>query len=383
MIAYICEQGAKISREGRRLIVTTPEATRTLFTERLEQLLLFGNVQLTPPALFLLLREGVDTVFLRRDGRYMGRLADKEPANIFLRKKQFALAEDTAFRTRTARRIVQGKLLNQATVLARIKRSRGQEAAGNAARELRLLADKAEQAHDVESLRGLEGSGAACYFRYLPLAFNQEWGFSRRVRRPPTDPVNAVLSLLYTLLINRCCAAIRIAGLDPYPACLHTAAYGRQSLPLDLVEEFRAMLADTLTISLFNMRMLHKEDFETPLPETDPDDLEKNAELDAVLRDPIGLMTPENAVPDVSDLPGEQLDTPPSDAPSPGKRPVLLRKEAFRKVLAAFSKKMETEFFHPAAERHMSYADALVFQARLYRRLIEGEVEEYRPLMLR
>ena len=261
-----------------------------------KQLLLFGNVQLTPPALFLLLREGVDTVLLRRDGRYMGRLADKEPANIFLRKKQFALAEDTAFRTRTARRIVQGKLLNQATVLARIKRSRGQEAAGNAARELRLLADKAEQAHDVESLRGLEGSGAACYFRYLPLAFNQEWGFSRRVRRPPTDPVNAVLSLLYTLLINRCCAAIRIAGLDPYPACLHTAAYGRQSLPLDLVEEFRAMLADTLTISLFNMRMLHKEDFETPLPETDPDDLEKNDELDAVLRDPIGLMTPENAV---------------------------------------------------------------------------------------
>ena len=75
MIACICEQGARISREGRRLIVTTPEATRTIFVERLEQLLLFGNVQLTPPALFLLLREDVDTVFLRREGRYMGRLS--------------------------------------------------------------------------------------------------------------------------------------------------------------------------------------------------------------------------------------------------------------------------------------------------------------------
>ncbi len=242
MIACICEQGARISREGRRLIVTTPEATRTIFVERLEQLLLFGNVQLTPLALFLLLREDVDTVFLRRDGRYMGRLSCREPANVFLRKRQFALADDSAFCTRAARRMVQGKLLNQATVLARIRRSRGQEAAGEGAHELRRLARKAEDATDVDSLRGLEGSGAACYFRHLPLAFSKDWGFSRRVRRPPTDPVNAVLSLLYTLLINRCCAAVRIAGLDPAPACLHAAAYGRQSLPLDLVEEFRPMV---------------------------------------------------------------------------------------------------------------------------------------------
>lgn len=143
MIAYICEQGAKVSREGRRLIVTTPEMKHTLFAERLEQLLLFGNVQLTPPAVFLLLREGIDTVFLRRDGRYMGRLLSQESRNVFLRRKQFALAEDGEFCTRTARRIVQGKLLNQATLLARVKRSRNQPAAGTAARELRQLAAKA------------------------------------------------------------------------------------------------------------------------------------------------------------------------------------------------------------------------------------------------
>lgn len=382
MIASICDQGARISREGRRLIVTTPEATRTIFVERLEQLLLFGNVQLTPQALFLLLREDVDTVFLRRDGRYMGRLSGREPANIFLRKRQFALAEDSDFCTRAARRIVQGKLLNQATVLARVRRSREQEAAGEGASELRRLARKAEEAPDVASLRGLEGSGAACYFRHLPLAFSREWGFCRRVRRPPTDPVNAVLSLLYTLLINRCCAAVRIAGLDPCPACLHAAAYGRQSLPLDLVEEFRPMVADTLTISLFNMRMLRAEDFETPPPQVEEEEAESD-DMDALLRDPVGLMSTDNAVPDVSDLPGEQLNTPPADAPAPGARPVLLCKDAFRRVLTAFHRKMETEFFHPAAERRMTYNDALIFQARLYRRLIEGEVEEYSPLMLR
>lgn len=383
MIACICEQGAKITREGRRIIVSTPNLKRTLFIERLDQLLLFGNVQLTPQAVFLLLREGVDTVFLRRDGRYMGRLAEKEPDNIFLRKKQFALAEDASFCTRTARRIVQGKLYNQATVLARIKRSRKQNAAGTAAQELRAIAQKAEQAQNVESLRGLEGIGAALYFKHLPLGFNQDWGFSRRVRRPPTDPVNAVLSLLYTLLINRCCAATRIAGLDPYPACLHSAAYGRQSLPLDLVEEFRAMVADTLTISLFNMHMLSNDDFESPVPEATEDIPEDNNGMESVLHDPIGLMSPENTVPDVSDLPHEQMDTPPPESPRPGMQPVLLCKRSFKKVLVAFSQKMETEFFHPVARRQMSYSDALVFQARSYRRLVEGEIEEYSPLMLR
>ena len=383
MIAYICEQGAKISREGRRLIVTTPDMKRTLFMEQLEQLLLFGNVQLTPPALFLLLREGVDTVFLRRDGRYMGRLEQDEPANVFLRKKQFALAEDAAFCTRTARRIVQGKLLNQATALARVKRSRQQDKAGEAAGELRQLARKVEHAPDVDSLRGLEGRGAALYFQHLPLAFTHDWGFTRRVRRPPTDPVNAVLSLLYTLLINRCYAAVRIAGLDPYPACLHGPAYGRRSLPLDLVEEFRAMLADTLTAALFNMRMLGKEDFESPPLEAVAPAQEDEAFMRAVLQDPLGLMSAEGTREDVNDLPGDQLTTPLEDSPAPGKRPVLLRKEAFKKVLTAFSQKMESEFFHPGAGRQMSYNDAMVFQARYYRRLVEGEVEDYVPLMLR
>lgn len=364
------------------MIVSTPDMKRTLFAEQLEQLFLFGNVQLTAPALFLLLREDIDTVFLRMDGRFVGRLATREPANVFLRKKQFALTEDADFCVRTARRIVQAKLINQATVLARVKRSRNRSEAGAAAQELKVLARKAEQADSVDSLRGLEGSGAALYFRHLPLAFTRDWGFTRRVRRPPTDPVNAVLSLLYTILINRCYAAVRVAGLDPYPAALHALAYGRHSLPLDLVEEFRAMLVDTLTVSLFNMRMLDWEDFETPEPE--PDERIEDSEnlLTSVLHDPIGLMSPEVSVSDIRDLPGEQLGASPVEG-AQGKRPLLLRKAAFTRVLTAFSRKMETEFFHPAAERHMTYVDALVFQARQYRRMVEGEVGEYAPLMLR
>lgn len=382
MIAYIREQGAKISREGRHLIVTTPDMKRTLFVDQLEQLLLFGNVQLTAPALLFLLREDVDTVFLRSDGRYMGRLSTREQANVFLRKRQFALMDDTAFCLGVARRIVQAKLTNQATVLARIRRARDKPQAGEAAAALRELARKVEAQRDLDALRGLEGSGAATYFQHLPLAFTEDWGFTRRVRRPPTDPVNAVLSLLYTLLINRCYAAVRLVGLDPYPAALHRPAYGRQCLPLDLVEEFRAMLADTLTIALFNLHVLDRDDFESPAPEAPDEEALGSTPEAAALRDPLGAMSPLPAEPDVSDLAGEQTDAVPPDH-RPGKRPVLLRKEAFRRVLILFAKKMETEFHHPTAQRQMTYNEALVFQSRQYRRVLEGEMDSYQPLLLR
>ncbi|SDF30550.1 CRISPR-associated endonuclease Cas1 [Desulfovibrio legallii] len=382
MIAYIREQGAKISREGQRLIVSTPDMKRTLFVEQLEQLLLFGNVQLTPPALLFLLREDVDTVFLRADGRYMGRLSGREPANVFLRKRQFVLMDDQAFCLKVGRRIVQAKLANQATVMARIRRARGKPQAGEAATALRELARKADALDDLDALRGLEGSGAALYFKHLPLAFTEDWGFTRRVRRPPTDPVNAVLSLLYTLLINRCCAAVRIAGLDPYPAALHRPTYGRQCLPLDLVEEFRAMLADTLTIALFNLRVLGRNDFEAPAPEPQEELLTADPAEQAALQEPLGAMTPQCSVPDVSALAGEQTEETPGGH-VPGRSPVLLRHDAFKRVLTIFARKMETEFHHPAADRQMTYNDALVFQARQYRRLVEGEADAYLPLMLR
>lgn len=382
MIACIREQGAKISREGRRLFVTTHDMKRTLFVDQLEQLLIFGNVQLTAPALLFLLREDVDTVFLRADGRYMGRLSTREQANVFLRKRQFALMDDMPFCLGVGRRIVQAKLANQATVMARIRRARDKPEAGTAAAALRELAHKADSLENMDALRGLEGSGAALYFKHLHLAFTEDWGFTHRVRRPPTDPVNAVLSLLYTLLINRCCAAVRIAGLDPYPAALHRPVYGRQCLPLDLVEEFRAMLADTLTIALFNLHVLERDDFESPSLVAASGVASTGAPETDALHDPLGAMTSPGLVPDVSDLAGEQTDVPLLEH-SPGKRPVLLRKEAFKRVLALFAKKMETEFHHPAAQRQMSYNDALVFQARQYRRFVEGEVDGYQPLTLR
>ena len=379
MIAYVTSQGARIEKEGRRLIVHGRDFRHILFAAHLEQLVLFGNVSITAPAMFTLLKEGIDTVFLRADGRYMGRLASKEPANADLRKRQFTLCDDKDFRTNVGRVIVQAKILNQATLLARIKRARGRPLAAVAAEKLRRLAAETERATSCAELRGIEGRAAALYFQHLPLGFIKDWGFERRIRRPPTDPVNCVLSFLYTMLANRCYAAVRIAGLDPQPGILHELSYGRASLPLDLIEEFRAMLADALTLSLFNMNMLDWDDFRTPPEEIEEETPHEDQNMNKVLTDPVGAMSPQI----LPDSDSREPTLPSEELPSIQRRAILLTGGAMKTVISAFSKKLETSFFHPLAGKNMTYAEAIIHQARQLRRLIDGSAESYAPLMLR
>ena len=378
MIAYVTTQGSRIVREGKRLLVRKDnDVHHTLFIWKLEQLIVFGNVSITPPALMLLLHEGVDTVFLRADGRYAGRLSPEPQANVFLRKRQFQLTDDIIFTLNMGKAITVGKIQNQATVLARIKRARNVPHVREAVDELRRLARKIDEAPNLDVVRGLEGAAAARYFKILPLGLTKDFGFTKRVRRPPTDPVNAVLSLLYTLLINRCHAAVHCAGLDPHPGALHSLEYGRNSLPLDLIEEFRPILADTLTLALFNLGVLDWADFETRPTEKHehvrPDPLEN------AVHDPLGRMTLDHTR-ELADLPGEQLPPTPEATEKPA---ILLTPEALRRVLAAFSKRMDTTFFHPAADKEVTYAEALELQARLYRRVVEGQASIYQPLLLR
>jgi len=384
MTAYVMTQGSRIVREGRHLVVKLNEsASRTLFTYRLSQLVLVGNITLTPPALKLLLREGIDTIFLRLDGRYQGRLASPEPKNVFLRKRQFALTDDEHFCLSVSRRLLRGKLCNMATVVQRIQRTRTGAMPGDPVAEIRRMLERADTAATLDELRGCEGRAAAAYFPALRFGLKDPLGFSRRVRRPPTDPVNSVLSLLYTFLINRAYAAVRLAGLDPYPGVLHSLDYGRFSLPLDLVEEFRPVIADTLTLSLFNLGVLKQDDFYLyqPPPPDRPDhgdDL-----LDQAVNDNLGGMTLTQDE-DAFDMPEQRLESDYQlDEERPAKPAVRLHPDAFARVVSAFEKKLSTEFYHPLAERRLSYGDALNFQARLYRQVVEGEAAEYHPLLLK
>ncbi len=383
LIAYVTTQGVRIEKHGRRLIVHGKDIRKPLFLESLEQLVLFGNVSLTTPAIQTLFVRNIDTVFNRLDGRFIGRLAMKSPANVLLRKRQFDLCDDQAARLPIAKAIVRGKILNQATLLTRIKRARNQPAALAAGDKIRRLVHDVEHAHNCSVLRGIEGRAAAIYFAHLHLGFIKDWKFVKRIRRPPTDPVNCILSFLYTMLTNRCYAAIHQVGLDPQPGILHELAYGRDSLSLDLVEEFRPLVGDTLTLALFNMNMLHESDFENPVPHVMHEDSPSgdNEELvQKMLDDPFGETLPLNQELDTS---GAEQDHDIAQDGTARALPVLLTQTALKKVIDAFSQKMETKFFHPVAKKEMTYNEAMVYQARFLRYVIEGKTRTYVPLMLR
>ena len=387
MVVYVNTQGARIIKEGRHLLVKKGEATyNTLFTYKLKQIVLFGNVEITHSALAQIMRHEIDTVFLTRNGRYLGRIASPESRNVFLHKKQYALLDDTAFAVRMARSVVSGKLANMATLLMRIRRSRDADIASRKAREIQDLLPLLEKADNVDSIRGYEGRAGALYFEAFPAGFVEKQSFTRRVRRPPTDPVNSILSLLYTFLMNRVYAAVRVAGLDPYPGFLHSIDYGRYSLVLDLMEEFRTIIADTLTLSLFNLKILQKDDFYEEKPqETDTasdDDTPLIAMID-VSKDPIGWISGSAMDSVAFDIPEQRMNVDAIAARPAGKYPVKLQREAFKRVIEAFEKKLTTEFYYPPAERTLTYTDALIYQAGHYRKVIEGEAKVYQPVLLK
>jgi len=387
MNIYITTQGSRIVREGRHLLVKKGEDThRTLFVDKLKQVVLFGNIELTPAACSLLLRHGVDTVFCTRDGRYRGRFAVPESKNVMLRKRQFCLLDDRDFGLRFCREIVRGKLANMVTLLMRIRRTRNRNEPKIAARDIRGLFAGIAAADSIDSLRGYEGRGSALYFRGLRWGLQQDHGFSRRVRRPPTDPVNAVLSLLYTFLFNRVYAAIRQVNLDPFPAFLHVPDYGRHSLVMDLMEEFRVIIVDTLVLSLFNLKILQQQDFrvEHPAPVSLP--TRHAGQVADVTADPYGHMTDLDSS-DQFDVPSQRMgeETPDDlDMENTGGGPaVKLEADAFRRVVENFERKLTTRFHYPPEDRTITYDEALVAQAGMYRKVIEGSLQVYQPLLLK
>ena len=269
---YATTEGMILRKEGENLVAEIDGAERTRVPlHMLGAVVVFGGVVVTLPLIGALARAGITLVLLDRQGRFEARIEGPVSGNVLLRRAQYRASEQP---DDIVRSIVSAKIANQRTVLQRALRDHGEEMAPDRRAAVVATVDRMERIlHRVafmnegtEALRGAEGEAAHGYFAVfadLIRASDPDIVFRGRSRRPPLDPVNALLSFLYTLLTHDCRSAAESVGLDPAVGFLHRDRPGRPSLALDLMEELRPVLADRLALSLINRRQLRGGDFET------------------------------------------------------------------------------------------------------------------------
>ncbi len=263
-ILYVIEQGATIRKEGHRLIVVKDDAELAeLRCVSLDSVHLFGNVQVTTQALAELLGQGIDLSLYTLDGRLKGRLVGPLSKNIPLRHAQFHLSTDRTWCLARARELVDGKIRAALTFLRNWEKNHGPVEGGRPRRDLLTIQLQAREAADMDILRGYEGRAARIHFGCFRHYILVDFPWSGRNRRPPRDPVNALLSFSYMLLMARIQAQLEGAGLDPYLGTLHGLRHGRPALALDLLEPFRIPVADRFVLRSVNRREVRPDDFST------------------------------------------------------------------------------------------------------------------------
>ena len=297
----------------------------------------FGHVSVSLPLMHRLAEDGVALVLLDTNGRFKARLEGAVSGNVLLRQAQYRLAGDPEFALGVARNCIAGKVRNCRQVLLRGARESKVEddaavlarGANNLAASLRAL----PTADDLDTLRGIEGEAARQYFAALNFlvrpAAREVFRMDGRTRRPPRDRVNALLSFLYSLLMNDCRSAIEAAGLDPQIGFLHAVRPGRAALALDLMEEFRCF-ADRLALSLINRGQIGADDF-----------VEREGGA------------------------------------------VLLEGDARKAVLVAYQERKQENLSHPLLAETVPFGLLPHVQARLLARTLRGDTDQYLPYLVR
>lgn len=336
---YITTPSAYLHLDNDTLRVEVERETRLRVPlHHISSAVCFGDVLVSPAAMCALADAGKTLVLLDRNGRFKARVEGAVSGNILLRQAQFRRVDELAFALDCARASIAGKLRNSRQVLLRGAREAKEEtdrgvlaaAANKLAASLRGL----RIAADLDAARGIEGEGARTYFSAMSALIRPDqrdaFAMTGRTRRPPLDRINALLSFLYSLLMNDCRSAIETVGLDPQLGFLHAVRPGRAALALDLMEEFRAPLADRLALTLINRGQLRGSDF----------------------------------------------DVRPGGA-------VQLHDEARKTVIVAYQTRKQEEVTHPLLDRKLPLGLAPQLQARLLARVIRGEAEGYVPFLTR
>jgi CRISPR-associated protein Cas1 len=332
---YVTTQGAYVHVDHDTLVVEAEgEKQLQVPVHHLGALVCFGRVMVSPVALARSAVDGRDVVFLDEHGRFQARVVGRTSGNVLLRLAQHEAFRDKEKALDIARAIVAGKMQNARLVLLREARQTEdparQDALRKAAEDIAAGLESLPRAEDVDTVRGREGEAAAAYFRafgHLVRADAEGFSFDGRNRRPPRDPVNAMLSFLYALLLNECTAALEGVGLDPQIGFLHAVRPGRPSLALDLMEEMRPVLGDRLALSLINRKQLTRGHFQ-----------ERSGSF---------LLTPEGR----------------------------------RILLVAYQKRKAEEVQHPVAKQPTPLGLVPHVQARLLARHLRGDLAHYVPFV--
>jgi CRISPR-associated protein Cas1 len=330
---YLNTQGLRVGKSGAVLQVKEKDAVvQEVRMGEICQVNLMGNVQVSTQAVQSLCGAGIPICYFSMGGWFYGITTGLNQKNVFLRRAQFRLSEEEYFARALARKLVAGKVRNQRTILQR----NHVEPPGSTLSGLKEMAERAEEAGSLEELLGLEGNAARLYFGEFAGMMKvgedgegeaPEFDFAGRNRRPPRDPVNALLSLGYSMLAKDLTVACYAVGFDPYVGFYHQPRFGRPALALDLMEPFRPLIVDSAVLTAINTGMVGKKDF---------------------------------------------VRVGPSVALTPGGRKGFFR---------AYELKMDTLVTHPLFGYRVSYRRLLEIQARLLGRVLEGEIGEY-PVFL-
>jgi CRISPR-associated protein Cas1 len=333
---YVTTAGAYVHRDGSTLKIEVEKVERLRVPiHHLESVVAFDQVLVSPGAMQLMAENGVALTYLGYTGRLVARMDAPNSGNVLLRRKQFRLADDPVGSLALARNCVAGKIQNARNNLLRGAREAAEaESKAALARAGQLLAGHlghVERAASLDELRGHEGIAAKDYFEALPVLIRQQredFKFDGRNRRPPRDPVNALLSFIYALLLHDCMAALAAAGLDPNVGFLHADRPAKPSLALDLMEEFRPALADRLVLSLINRKQVQARGF--------------------TIREGGGV----------------EMDD-----------------ETRKGVISAWQERKKETLTHPLLEQECMAGQLPFLQARLMARVIRGDDEFYNPYL--
>jgi len=337
-VLYVQKQGAVLHLDHDTVKVVVDGETRLRVPLlRLQGIVVFGQVTITPFLIHRCADDGREVVWMTGFGRYKAQLSGPVTGNVLLRRAQHLALSDSRRTLQMARQFVASKLQNSRIQLLRSSRDAGserdREALAAAAGALVPILERLPQTEDLNQVRGAEGEAASIYFDVFSSMVRGRrtvFSFRGRSRRPPQDPVNALISFLYSLLTSECAAALAGVGLDPQVGYLHTLRPGRPALALDLVEELRAAIADRLALTLINRNQLQEKHFET---------------------------TPGNGV--------------------------YLTEDGRSIVLKAYQERKEVEIEHRVLKQKIALGLVPHVQARLLARHLRGDLEHYIPFVHR